>query len=524
MKKLIKNLTYNVAQLFFLMSTQKIRILEWGRGTGKSTILAKSIIDCVCQMPRSTGVMVAATYQQILTRTLPSTIAGLEAHGYVKDIHYFVGMRPPKNWNWPEPYEPPLKYNRAMIFWNGTVINFVSQDNSAGSGRGLNTDWVIGDEAALLDEQRFQTDILLTVRGGMNKIAVYPDGSSKYYKDCPLHESITLATSTPVTSKGMWILKYEEQALLNRNKVLFLRASAEVNRYNLGDDYFEKAKATMPDFLYQAEVENKRVKRIEDGFYPTLDEDIHGYNDFDYEYYMDQYVIGNGVDCAGDKDLDRDKPLIIGVDWGSKINCMVVSQADKSEHRVLKNMYVLEPKILDDLMTEEFIPYYKHHRNKVVYMWYDSSGNVGVANSRNTYAEQAKEKLEEAGWVVHLMTITRVNVMHDTKYYVLVKLLKGEAPYPTVKINKSNCKELLISMTNAPAKMGANETIKKDKSSERKKGLDQSHATHLSDAFDVIMFGMYAHYQESKQDFIPPMLSTDHSQRTTSRSSRNPRG
>ena len=498
---LVKLIEYNIAQLLFILSIQKVRILEWGRGTGKSTILARSIIDCVKQMPRSTGVMVAETYQQILTRTLPSTIAGLEQHGYYKDIHFFVGKKPPKAWGWPEAYESPLDYKRSMVFWNGTVLNFVSQDASAGSGRGLNTDWIIGDEAARMDEKKFQTDILLTNRGNLKRVAHYPDGTSKYFKDCPLHHSVTLATSTPVTTEGMWILKYEEQSILNPKKVLFLRASAECNRHNLGDDYFTEAKAIMPDFLYDAEVRNIRMKRIEDGFYPQLDEGRHCYNNFNYDYY-ELLTAGSNANCLGDNDIDPSKPLIIGMDWGKNINCMVVSQADDHEHRILSNKFVLFPKIIDDLINDEFIPYYEPHETKTIYFWYDPTGNVNVANSRKTYAQQAKELLEKKGWEVMLMTTDSVNVSHELKYYLMINILKGDDKYPKLTVNKANCNELWISMSNAPAKTGRSESIQKDKSSERKKSLDQSHATHLSDALDVIMVGMYVNRMDRSDYFI----------------------
>jgi len=505
MKKLVKYLQYNIAQLLFLIAVQRIRILEWGRGTGKSTVLAKAIIDCVEQMPRSTGVMPAATYAQILTRTLPSTIAGLEKLGYIKDQHYFVGSRPPKSWKWPEAYEPPLDYKRAVTFWNGATMLLVSQDSSAGSGRGLNVDWIVGDEAALLDEKKFQTDVLLTNRGNLYRVAHYPDGSQKYFKDCPLHHSVTLATSTPVTAKGKWILKYEEQAVLHPDRVSFLRASAECNRHNLGDDYFEEAKATMPDFLYNAEVLNIRMKRIEDGFYPMLDEDVHTYNDFNYDQ-LEQLVAGTGMSCLGDADLDRDEPLIIGIDWGKNINCMVVTQANDIEHKILKNHYVLYPKILDDLIDDEFVPYYKPHRKKEVYMWYDPSGNVGVANSRKTYAQQAKDKLISHGWTVYLMTLDSINIKHELKYYLMIDILKGDDKYPNMRFNRSNCKELWISMNNAPAKAGANDSIKKDKSSERSKTVDQEHATHFSDALDSILVGMYINRMKSTPGFIPDRI------------------
>lgn len=494
---------YNIAQLAFVIKRVLITILEWGRGTGKSTILGRAIYDNVIQLPRSTGVMVAETYAQIKTRTLPSTIAGLEQHGLIKDLHYFVGKKPPASWGWPEPYEPPLDYKHCVIFWNGTVMLFLSQDGSAASGRGLNVDWIVGDEAARLDKQKFETDVLLTNRGNKKRKAVYPDGTWKFFEDCPLHHSIVLASSTPVTMSGMWLLDFEEQAILNPDKYVFIRASAEVNRHNLGDEYFETAKATMPKFLYDAEVQNIRIQRIENGFYPMLNENNHCYNDFNPIFYDE--LKGDQPTCKGDNDIDMDRPLIAGIDWGGNINCMVVCQEHGHELRFLKNFYVKYPNIIDNLIEDEFVPYYKPHRKKVLYLWYDPSGNAKQANSRKTFAQQVSQLLTKKGWTVKLMTKWGYNEQHEVKYKLWINLLKEQDPkLPAIRFNKSNCRELIVSMTNAPAKQGHNESIKKDKSSEKKKDFPQEKATHLSDAADVVVVGMLLHRLSQHSDVPEP--------------------
>lgn len=488
----IKEIEYNIAQLLFVLSPQKIRILEWGRGTGKSTILARYIYDCVVQLPRSTGVMVAETYAQIKTRTLPSTIAGLEQHGIYKDLHYFVGKRPPASWNWLEPYEPPLDYSHCMYFWTGAVVIFISQDGGAASGRGLNVDWVCGDESARLNEELFNTDVLLTNRGGEFKKAIYPDGSWKYFSDCSLHHAITLCTSTPVTASGRWILKFEEQAILKKEEYAFIRASAILNKKNLGKDYFKNAKATMPDFLYDAEVRNIRITQIEDGFYPKLQEDKHCYNNFNSDYYR-SLALDTKPSCQGDADLITDQPLTVGIDWGANINCMVVCQSQGYEFKFLKNIYVKFPKTIDDLV-DDFCEYYQAHKNKTMRLWYDPSGNNKNANSRLTFAQQVRERLSSKGWTVELMTNWNNQESHEVKYKLWINILSGEDPkYPQVSFNKSNCQELWVSMTNAGAKQGVKAAIQKDKSSERKKGFAQEHATHFSDAADVVIVGMFQH-------------------------------
>lgn len=489
MKPIIKEIVYNLAQLMFLLAKQPIKILEWGRGTGKSTILAKAIIDFVTELPRSTGVMVAETYAQIKTRTLPSTISGLEQHGIYKDIHYFVGKRPPASWNWPEPYEPPLDYSQSIIFWNGTVMLFQSQDGGAVSGRGLNVDWVVGDESARLNEEKFYTDTLLTNRGGLFKKAEYPDGTWKYYKDIPIHHGVVLASSTPVTIAGRWFLNFEEQAIMQPNKVAFIRASAEVNRHNLGDDYFELAKSTMPEFLYDAEVRNIRITQVDDGFYPLLRELQHTYVNFNNDYFH-SLNLNDKTDCRGDADLIADKPLIAGIDWGANINCMVVCQHIGNELRFIKNIYVKFPRIINDLIND-FVGYYQNHPTKVLYLWYDATGNNRQANASLTYAQEVQRLLEQQGWVVNLMTEARRNESHLTKYQLWNKLLGESSGLPVIRFNKYNCQELWISMTNAPASQGHNEAIRKNKASERNKNLAQEHATHFSDAADVIVVGMF---------------------------------
>jgi hypothetical protein len=484
----IKNLVYNLAQLLFILSKAKVRILEWGRGTGKSTILGRYIIDCVTQMPRSSGALVASTFSQIKTRTLPSTIAGLESHGIYKDVHFFVGKKPPAKLKWPEPYEPPLDYKNSIIFWNGTVLNFISQDSSGASGRGMNIDWGLADEAALLDENKFQTDFILAMRGGKKNKAIYPDDSWAYFEDCSLHHSFVLATSTPITLKGRWIFKYEQEAALDPDRVAFISASSETNKENLGEEFFQNAKKFLPDFLYRAEILNQRLPQIDNGFYPLLNEEKHCYNDFELTELLNQ----SKKTCISDADLNVEQPLILGLDWGTSINCMVVAQGDMQELRVLNNLYVKFPNIVDDLI-DSFVKYYKSHKNKRVYLYYDPTGNIHTANSRHTVAQQVTERLNRKGWTVVRMTEGRHNVPHELKYNLWNNILKEEEgqSYPRFRMNRTNCKELWISMSNAPAKTGMNDIIQKDKKSERNKSVEQEHATHFSDAVDVIIVGMY---------------------------------
>lgn len=493
MKLLTKIVKYNLPQLLFLLSSASIVILEWGRGTGKSTIIAKRMIDCVLQLPRSTGMIYGESYKQIKSRTLPSTIQGLEQHGYIKNLHFFVGERPPRAWNWPEPYQPVTDYQNCIFWWNGAITIFISQDGNASSGRGLNVDWIVGDEALLFDGQKFMTDASATNRGNLYNVAQYPDGSKRYFKDCPLHHSIMLASSTPISVEGQWFFKYEEEAKDPNNSILFLRASAMDNFENLEAKFFENQRAIMPEFLYNAEVLNIRIGTIKDGFYPKLNDRAHCYSSYNVDFYKN-FTKDTAITCEADSDLNPTLPLIAAVDWGANINCMVITQRDGSVLRFIKNLFVKSPKILDDLALEQFVPYYEPHRknNNRLILFYDPSGNISVANSRLTYAQQLQLILQKHGWQVDLMTRGQYNQSHEDKYNLWNVLLSAsDNKYPQIQFNKENCKELLISMKNAPAKRGTKVAIQKVKASEKRKSLAQEHATHFSDTADLIVVGLF---------------------------------
>lgn len=464
------------------LAPQPTKVLEWGRGTGKSTHIGGHINDLVKALPRASGVIVGETYQQILTRTLPSTIQGLEMHGLIKDKHFFVGKKPPKSWDWAEPYQPPLKHDYYISFWNGTGMHLVSQDRP-GSGRGLNTDFVIADEAALLDKEKLDTDVLLTNRGNI-----------RLFNKHPLHHSELYCSTTPLTLSGRWFIEMEEQARAHPDKIAFIRADARQNIQNLGEDWFERCKMTMLPFLYDAEILNIRIRKIEKAFYPLLNEEKHTANYFDYAHYDSMNPEDVVSDCRGDLDLDRTRPITAGMDFGDAINCLVTSQHHEhvNEFHFLKDFFVKSPKILQDL-ADEFANYYHYHHKKILYLHYDVHGNKGVANSKLTYAQEFKQALEGRGWKVVLMSSsTGSNPQHMRKFLLWNKLLQeSDNRLPRIRFNKSNCKTLLISMQNAQTRQRSTDIISKDKRPEQSsKGL-REHKTDLSDAADYVLFGLF---------------------------------
>ena len=486
-------ITLNIAQIMAALAADRCKelYLEGGRGSGKSTLISERIKRCVKEMPRSSGNLIGQTYKQILTRTLPATIQGLEMLGLFKDLHYFVGQKPPRSWKWLQAYQPPLKHDHYIQFWNGSGLHLISHD-VPGDGRGLNTDYEIGDESALLSKEKLDTNTTPTLRGS----------NMRQFDKSKLWLSTLHCSTTPIFQSGFWFVEMEEAAVRYPDLIKFLKFTCEVNQSNLPKDYLEKAQKKLIPWVFEAEYLNVRPRQIKGGFYTLLDEDKHTYSKFNYSYYQN---IGQAIDCRGDADLVKGMPLTLGVDWGAAINCLVVCQHVQRELRVLKSMYVLGDlkKVQSDLF-DKFIDYYRYHGPKVVYLWYDSTGNVRDGINKRTRAQLVFDQLRKAGWTVHLMTMSRKNTDHASKFLLWEQVLKEDDPrYPLYRVNKSNAKELWISQFNAKAKQGREGKIQKDKSSERSSRILRQHATDLSDAIDVVMDGMFSRLLNSYGSMLP---------------------
>ena len=136
--------------------------IEAGRGAGKSTILGWFVKEAAKQLPRATGVLVGSTFVQIKSRTFPSTKEGLEFFGLYEGIDYVVG-KSGKSLGFEMPFQAPNSWNNVVHFTNGYILVLVSLKDS-NSGRGLNSYNVIGDEAALLEQDRLFNNVLTTNR------------------------------------------------------------------------------------------------------------------------------------------------------------------------------------------------------------------------------------------------------------------------------------------------------------------------------------------------------------------------
>lgn len=498
-----RHIQLNVPQAIVTQAPQPLQFLEWGRGTGKTTILGYDYSEILHTMPRATTLLIGPSYQFTLTRILPSFVQGLEMFGIYKDLHYFVGKLPPRSWRrtWGTAYQPPEKFNNYITYWNGLGTHLISHDVK-GDGRGLNSDVVHGDEAALLDPEKLQENTDPT-RRGTNTTAF----KGKKYFGFRRYSS-----STPITQAGAWMLDYEEKALKDPNKILYLKATCRHNLHNLRPGYLEEAReSAYREWIYLAEYEGIRPAFTRNGFYPLFSVQRHTYIPEARDGVVGPLDTPTpNLNCLADSDLTPGQPLILSVDWGAAINSLTINQYLKSinEYRTLRNMYALgsDQKIQDDLFAE-FHTHYAPHQgtNATIFLWYDNTGNVRTGNTRVTRAEQAQAQLTKLGWKVQLMTTGQSNPMHELKYLLWTYIMREDNPLlPRYRMNRLTTRELQASMGNAGALKSSTGLIQKDKSSERRAGR-REHATDLSDANDCAPFGMFQHLLHVISSALPDL-------------------
>ena len=516
-------LHWNKPQIIAELVNARTAVFVWGRRTGKTTgPVTNRIRRCLTKMPQSVGAVVADTFQRLLTKELPQIISSLSRQGYYRDVHYVIGHAPPKKWDWPKSFLMPLKYDYYFWFKNGAGFNLISQDRE-GTSNGLDIDWISGVEAKFLDREKLMEELIPTLSGNpMTRVR---------YHELPEFRSTTFSTDMPTTKKSAWIFDYENEedaegvnlilsimkeihecndpntirrlhALADNvrcNTVHFSTASTLENIEVVGEDYIREQRRKLTRFVFETAILNLRKKKAELGFYPDLNEEWHLYSSFNYSF-LDKagydFESLKELDCRQDNDLQHNEPIEIAMDYGGTFNCLLAAQIVGNELKVLKNFYVKHPGKPKDVVAE-FCKYYRFHGDQTVIYHYDHT----AVSSIYPFRDEVVDAFSSAGWNCDPHYIGQAP-NHEEKYNLISDVLREQLDqYPRIRINRHNCEELVKSLEGAPQKQGYKQ-IEKDKSSEKKSDEEypQEEATHLSDAFDTLIWSTCAPIT-SGQDF-----------------------
>ncbi|GAP73073.1 hypothetical protein SAMD00024442_6_28 [Candidatus Symbiothrix dinenymphae] len=529
-----KPIYFNAPQQEVMFTAAHTTVFVGGRRLGKTHgIAAPFFLRNVQRMPRSSGAFVVSTYKRGLTNTLPGTLAALDSFGYKRDLHYYIGKKPPKSAGFAKPFIEPAEYEHVISFYNGSIAYIISQDRP-GTSNSLTLDYIIGDEAKFLDFEKLK-DETFPANGGFKG----------HFGNRSYHHSMLFISDMPTTKKGSWFLKYEKECdpeliatiqgiifeiwrikdrikndiaaaktppayLRNTLKKLYkdlaeLRSIAVYykefssidNLLVLGENYIKQMKRDLPPMVFQTSILCKKVGVLKDGFYNNMRESIHYYtmNDNSYldslEYHFDKL---KEESCLGDADLDRDQPICIAMDYNSNINWIVAGQQQGRTMRVLKSFYVKYERKLRECI-QYFCKYYRHQRIKTVVYYYDTTAlNGNYAVNDQDFKTVAIQEFEAHGWSVVDVYIGQP-MHHIEKHMLINQGFRGQSGLMPM-LNSSNNEELLLAMEQTGTR-NTTEGFKKDKSGEKLAETEEDkleYRTDGTDAFDTLYIGMN-HFQ-----------------------------
>nr|WP_321357188.1 hypothetical protein [uncultured Draconibacterium sp.] len=516
-----RKIYYNRPQIEFQLVQAIISIIVGGRRIGKTHGFASNwSLRNLQQMPRSSGGIVGAAFQRILTQTLPGTLQALDDMGFKRDIHYCVGHRPAKAWNFAKPVREPARYDHVISWYNGSVWYLISQD-IPGTSNSLTLQYLLIDEAKFVDFDKLK-DETFPANGGF----------TGPWADCPWLNSILVMSDMPSTKKGSWFLKYREEmdsllieAILQlvqdiydlkqkpqntytkkllyqkrlrlaqfRSVAVYYREWSTIENVELlGKKYIAQMKRDLPPLVFQTSIMCIRPGKLKDGFYPALSEKYHLYTAFDNSYLQNlDYDLKKAAeqDCRQDGDVDLDKPISIAFDYNANINWLVAGQKDGMKMKVLKSFYVKYERKLRELV-DDFCNYYRfHHTREVVYYFDNTALGSNYAVSDEDFASVICSQFEKNGW-----NVTRVHIgnplKHHEKYLLIDQAFKGQK-YLFIQINEQNNEALIPAMQQTAVKVGPH-GFQKDKSGEKLAETEEDrleYRTDGTDAFDTLFVGM----------------------------------
>ncbi|MBO4723588.1 MAG: hypothetical protein J5629_11780 [Muribaculaceae bacterium] len=522
-----KEIYFNKPQRLTQLISAKTTVIVAGRRTGKTdSIAAPFVLRNMQRMVGSTGGIVVPTFKHGLTNTIPGLLAAWHRWGFVRDVHYVVGKRPPKSFG--KPIIEPADYTHVITFYNGSVAVIISQDRP-GSSNSLTLSWLLIDEAKFINYDKLKEETL-PANGGIKSFF----GNRSY------NHSMMILSDMPQTSKGSWFLHYKDKMdpelittiegtvykiwqtkqhvrelkakgkpipsyLRNRiryldrdlNKmrsvaVYYKEYSSIENLQLLGENYIKQMKRDLTPLTFQTSILCQRIGIAKDGFYSSMRE-RHKYDASDFKYldtleWQENFNDG-ALDSRADADVDPLEPICIGMDYNANINWLVAGQPRDGKLFVLKSFYVKYERKLPELV-DDFCSYYAHHMKKEVVFYYDSTAlGSNYAVNEQDFHWVIKDCLERHGWFVNDVYLGHP-MKHAEKYLLINQGFAGKQLL-TPMFNRQNNDDLILAIQSAGVIRGRN-GFRKHKAGEKLAENEENlleHRTDGTDAFDTLYIG-----------------------------------
>lgn len=508
-----------------------------GRAMAKTTdIIAQRSMNIMHDMPHSQQLLVSDTYINCLRNIVPSLMEGWERKGWKNGRDYVTDIRPPKHFK--SCYRPTESYHHTISVKTGVRLILGSLD-VIGSITGNSFQHMYGDEARLLKFQKLKK-IDPAIRGehaqfghsvfyrGRTFTSDMPnilDGDDDWMslreKDMNL-DQIKLALQVGVVLNEIRCELYNAQMANDKNKValvhknlirwtekwirvrknstFFYTVSSFVNADILQEGFFTDTFKALGIEEFKSAILSFKVNITKgEKFYSQLGEH-HYYDDGVNSSYYDKFDLTQAGSIEESslalRYVDHNAKLECGVDFGDMCS-MVTAQPRTNYLYCLKEFYTLAPESSKELATK-FKEFYKSHKNKVLDMYYDRSGNQ-YAKVKRDWASELKREIEftngsSSGWTVNLQSINQSTIYQEEEYS-FARQFMGEMhrELPKLKIDKFQCKCLKSSLelTKIIVKTDkkGSKSIHKDKSSEKLAlHFRPMFSTNFSDAFKYLIY------------------------------------
>lgn len=502
-----------------------------GRGSSKSSeLLAERTININKDMPGCYIGVIADTYSNLDKNVIPALLEGWRRKGLRDDIDFVSGKAPPEHFL--KPYKQPETYKDTISTRWGNLYVYISMDMPT-SGAGNSYQHLIVDEGRNVNGEKAKKTFPANGRGYeamCNKITYggititsdipnIADGDYDWIMDWEEKmdtDQIKLALQAGIVlnktrcqiqnairdkdKRNLELLKkryyrdLEKWTRVRKNSTLFIQASSLVNVGYLTPGYFQLQLDSLDIEEFKSAICSFRptLKKGEK-FYSTLGEH-HFYDDGIIPGYYDKVDIGDSIEATSleKKYILHDKPIEAGVDFGNM--CSMITGQDTGNYiDLMKEFYTLAPEHVKEL-AKQYTDYYKWHKNKVLHLYYDRSGNQNRAIKKD-YATELAKHIRAAGWVVYLKNKGQATIFQEEEYQLMKQFFGGyNNKLKPIRIDKFGCRcyrsSLLLAKTKISkhARTGSS-IVQKDKSSE-KLPLKQlpMHSTNFSDAGKYFFF------------------------------------
>lgn len=465
---------------YTFLRQQKNRRWIGGRGSGKTNLIGKLCFQLATMLPQCCFYFASLSYKQIENNCLPEIKTSLAQFGLYDGIHYTYGKRPPKNFK--KPFSEIEDFERVLIFWTGFYFEMLSNERNKTLDRGKSFDGGVVDELAFIEQDWYESTLSPTVR---------PNQFRKYMK-CPLYGLRAEFTSAPPTLTGQWVFKFEKESNENPSNYLYIESTPRDNP-TLPKDYIDNLEKSLSPSRMNIEVWNKKLIKPENSFYPAYDEKMHFISTSGYKENS------KGIFTKGDTAYDENTPLYISFDFNASLMSMIVAQHIGNTIYIIDSLYVKYDTI--DKLIQLFNDKYANHINRYVDVYGDRTGyKVDDGGDINYY--ELIETLLKKQWTPTIKAIDG-NIEHKYKFLVINNALSETSKnIPNIRI-ANTCTDLNISIINSSMKSD----YQKDKAIETKMKdgyllVPAEHATHLSDAFDYLIYPLFSEWlYESNQAY-----------------------